>query len=404
LSDESKSQIILFIKEQVRQIREKYDKVMLGYMTVNEFWNFLAPVLTEFTGNKQYRDIIGKKDLDDLNRSRITLSTNWADYEESKNLGDDREVLQNKLKDKMRQVIDRLEGLKLEDPKHNYLDNHSRISEAKSPSGPNKISHTQKQKPPSVIPLFRSKYFLMATGGTLLAILFTILILYPRPEPIGFQPPIAEDQTVNTWENKAVFIGLKAVDSNGPLSYYISSYPRNGKISEFNFSTGRLIYTPALNYIGNDNFTFVAKNSKTDKSDRATVSIVIKRLIQNESIESNIISDNITPGSPNKKEVISLKYKSTLIPEQLRSPNLKSFTHGVTVEINATKPIMEKIANVTYFGKEGFTTLTSNQEVSNSPTDNFRISFNALEGFPLYAKVYFKDNHVQNLTTNIVLK
>jgi Bacterial Ig domain len=384
---------VLYIKEQVKHISTNYNKLVFGELSVDEFWKDLKSLLVTITTQKQYTDIVGKNASVELSRSSINLSKSMTDYRKSIDLGDDdrSESLEKNLIDDMRSVVERLDNLNLDEIKSSHNNSFS----------PPIITNSEITKPER---LFTSKHFLMAAGVGGVAIIIAIFILYPRPEPIGFQPPIATTQTIHTMENKAVFIGLKAVDSNGPLSYYISSHPHNGTISSFNISTGMLIYTPALNYIGNDSFTFVAKNSNTNKSDSATVSIVIERSAQNKSEILNVIPSDIMPDSSNKKEVISLKYKSTLIPEQLRSPNLKSFTHGVTVEINATKPIMEKIANVTYFGKEGFTTLASNQEVSNSPTDNFRISFNALEGFPLYAKVYFKDNHVQNLTTNIVLK
>ena len=103
-------------------------------------------------------------------------------------------------------------------------------------------------------------------------------------------------------------------------------------------------------------------------------------------------------------EPVNLVYSSAFIPEAVRLANLKSFTHSVTVWINSTIPGLSNIKNVTYFTKEGYTTLPGGQANSFSQADKFRISFNALDGFPLNARIYFKDGQMQNLSTNIVLR
>ena len=103
-------------------------------------------------------------------------------------------------------------------------------------------------------------------------------------------------------------------------------------------------------------------------------------------------------------EPLNLIYRTTFIPEGVRLANLKSFTHSVTVWLNSTVPVLANIKNVTYFSKEGLTTLADGQAESVSPADKFRISFNALDGFQLNATVYFRDGHLQKLSTKIVLR
>ena len=117
-----------------------------------------------------------------------------------------------------------------------------------------------------------------------------------------------------------------------------------------------------------------------------------------------VTAKHFTPILNSNMEPVNLLYSTAFIPEAVRLANLKSFTHSVTVWINSTVPGLSNIKNVTYFTKEGYTTLAGGQADSFSPADKFRISFNALDGFPLNARIYFKDGQMQNLSTNIVLR
>jgi hypothetical protein len=117
-----------------------------------------------------------------------------------------------------------------------------------------------------------------------------------------------------------------------------------------------------------------------------------------------VTQKHFVPLSNSNTEPLNLVFSTAFIPEAVRSPNLKAFTHSVTVWLNSTLPSLSKIKNVTYFTKEGFTTLADTKTGSFSPADKFRISFNAFDGFPLDAKVYFNDGRTQNLSTKIVLR
>ena len=104
---------------------------------------------------------------------------------------------------------------------------------------------------------------------------------------IEYGPPKSDSQSVSTEENKPLKINLKAkardakaaVPSPTPapvqLTYSIVENPSHGTLSHFEPNTGKLIYTPNQNYVGDDNFKFKANDGKTDGNE-ATVSISIK--------------------------------------------------------------------------------------------------------------------------------
>ena len=84
--------------------------------------------------------------------------------------------------------------------------------------------------------------------------------------------PIANNQTVTTAEDTPIGITLTGSDVDGnPLTYTVQAQPLNGFLSG---SGASLTYTPALNYNGPDNFTFVV-NDGTVNSTTAIVTITV---------------------------------------------------------------------------------------------------------------------------------
>ncbi len=87
--------------------------------------------------------------------------------------------------------------------------------------------------------------------------------------------PVANSQSVSTFRNTAKDITLTGSDLEGdPLTYAIINQPANGTVS---INGATVTYTPALNYIGSDNFTFVANDGGLN-SGAASVSILIDPL------------------------------------------------------------------------------------------------------------------------------
>jgi ELWxxDGT repeat protein len=84
--------------------------------------------------------------------------------------------------------------------------------------------------------------------------------------------PIANDQAVAVQQNKATPIRLTATNAGvSPLTYTIVDGPLHGQLSG---TAPNLVYTPSLNYIGDDSFTFKVNNGIVD-SGTATISITV---------------------------------------------------------------------------------------------------------------------------------
>jgi len=109
-------------------------------------------------------------------------------------------------------------------------------------------------------------------------------------------PPVAEDQSVETYKNTSVDITLKATDEdNDLLTYSIVDNPDHGTLSNFDSDAGTVTYTPDTDYTGSDSFTFKASDGKED-SNVATVSITVVEGEGYQSITPDPISINAGPG------------------------------------------------------------------------------------------------------------
>lgn len=85
-------------------------------------------------------------------------------------------------------------------------------------------------------------------------------------------PPVADSQTVTTSEDLPVAITLKGKDNeNNALTYNVLTQPSNGSLGG---TEPNLVYTPNMNFYGNDSFTFKASDGLAD-SRPATVSILV---------------------------------------------------------------------------------------------------------------------------------
>jgi subtilisin family serine protease len=94
--------------------------------------------------------------------------------------------------------------------------------------------------------------------------------------------PIAADFTVQAAINKTTLISLKAIDGeNDPLVYTVLSPPLNGTLSG---TSPDLLYTPALDYLGPDRFTFKVSDGQLE-SGVATASIRVA--VPNHGPEAN---------------------------------------------------------------------------------------------------------------------
>ena len=84
--------------------------------------------------------------------------------------------------------------------------------------------------------------------------------------------PIAHALKIGTYEDTQYSGSLSGFDvENDKLTYNILTNPSNGRVSINNNELGTFTYSPAINFNGDDSFTFTTNDS--DYSDTATVSI-----------------------------------------------------------------------------------------------------------------------------------
>jgi len=90
-----------------------------------------------------------------------------------------------------------------------------------------------------------------------------------------YDPPTAEDVSVNTVENTATQSVMAGNDVDGnSLTYAKVSDPTHGKVTNFDAATGVFTYTPNQGFIGSDSFTYKANDGSMD-SNPAVVTITI---------------------------------------------------------------------------------------------------------------------------------
>ena len=91
--------------------------------------------------------------------------------------------------------------------------------------------------------------------------------------------PIAANDAVTTNEDMPIGIPILSNDTdvddvlNATMIVLINS-PTHGTLT-INVTTGAVVYSPSLNYNGNDSFTYQVKDADGEFSNIATVAIVI---------------------------------------------------------------------------------------------------------------------------------
>lgn len=88
------------------------------------------------------------------------------------------------------------------------------------------------------------------------------------------QPPVAEDQAMETYKNLENTATLKARDPEGQaLTYTVIRQPRRGTLTVH--EDGSFTYTPKKNKVGTDSFTYTATDPAGNVSREATVTITV---------------------------------------------------------------------------------------------------------------------------------
>lgn len=127
----------------------------------------------------------------------------------------------------------------------------------------------------------KTRHLLQALAAIILSVFlfsfpFSALAQPADPQSLDNTPPVANDQTVNTNEETSILINLSADDPDpgDQLDFTILSQPSHGELTGSNRNP---TYTPAIDFYGQDSFTFKV-NDGTDDSNIATITINVTNI------------------------------------------------------------------------------------------------------------------------------
>jgi hypothetical protein len=270
----------------------------------------------------------------------------------------------------------------------------------------------------------------IAAIGSIVAVLYGGNPLNPGPAPEPAAKPIA-DAGIPKTVNEGDIVTLDSTNSHD-LDGKIVSYEwvqtdgipvilNNNYVANPTFKTPDVLKDSVLTFklrVRDDSDIISAPNTVTVTIKNVSQpSVSVDKIIAPDQRDNDVTTTNTTttPPSaapindstpviitpPNTNEQVTLAHETNFIPEDMRNPGLKSFTHSVKVMVNAPPRILSLIENVTYYPTQQGLTSFNHPQIRYSPGDNFAFSFNALEDFGLKAKVYFKDGKDQDLSTSI---
>jgi len=198
---------------------------------------------------------------------------------------------------------------------------------------------------------------------------------------------VAKDKNVTTHKNQPISIPFDLnVSSDSNLTYKVVTYPNHGSIS---VEESAFKYTPSLNYVGNDVFSYEIKDEETNTtSNTAIVSIKITNAVP-------VAKDmNLTT---NKNKSKKLKLEATDDDDENLTYKIVSYpSHG---SLSGDAPNLTYTPSLNYAGSDSFTFKANDGTVdSNTAT----VSIKVLNKAPIA-----KDMNVtahENKTSIIVLE
>jgi hypothetical protein len=222
-------------------------------------------------------------------------------------------------------------------------------------------------KPPQKIKTFkllRRHLFHLKTAKRKFALFLLVAILFVIALTFGVSvvndPPVANDDTATTDEEKPVLITLTGSDPDGEqLTYNIVTGPSHGTLSE---TEPNLIYTPNPNFNGSDSFTFKVNDSAAD-SVPATVSIMVSPV--NDPPVANPQSET----TKENKSVSAVLTGSDMDSDPLMFIICKKPEHGtLTLDSNFNKNGMLSYTPKPYFtGLDTFTFKLNDRKADSTP-------------------------------------
>lgn len=107
-------------------------------------------------------------------------------------------------------------------------------------------------------------------------------------DKINYEPKIddASPTSLLTQRDIAIFGKMNAVDGeNDSIDYIVVSYPEHGTLEIINEEKGEFRYTPYLNYVGEDAFSYVARDEWGNFSTLATVNVNVSERLSEVEFE-----------------------------------------------------------------------------------------------------------------------
>ena len=101
-------------------------------------------------------------------------------------------------------------------------------------------------------------------------------------DKINYEPETknqsAESLSLVTQREIGIHGKMHATDNeNDRLEYIVVSYPKKGTLTVVDKNTGEYIYTPAVSYVGNDSFVYVARDEWGNFSEAQKVNITVSK-------------------------------------------------------------------------------------------------------------------------------
>lgn len=196
------------------------------------------------------------------------------------------------------------------------------------------------------------------------------------------QPPVANGNNLNLNEDTPISGTATGTDPNGDnLTFTLTNQPQHGNIV-FN-SNGSFTYTPSLNYVGGDSFTFKTNDGSLD-SNVATISLIV-----------NAINDAPVASSSSFNTNEETSYSGTLSAFDVDSINLTYSlmtqpSHG-TINLNTGTGAYTYTPNSNYSGNDSFTFKVNDGQL-NSNNATVSIVVNPLNDAPVAMASNFTTN------------
>jgi hypothetical protein len=186
--------------------------------------------------------------------------------------------------------------------------------------------------------------------------------------PLANVGPTAHDAAVNALEDTPLDIVLTATDQDTPaisLIYTVLTQPTHGALSG---TAPNLTYTPDLDYIGPDSFTFMASDEEFD-SNIATISITVGDVDDPPTAQDQAV--NTDEGVP--VDVTLVATDEDTAPQDLVYTVVSDPSHG---SLSGVIPNLTYTPNPEYSGPDSFTWKV-NDGASDSNIATASISINA---------------------------